>query len=118
MHPRSRCKDGTVNPPEISVADLPADAVLLDVREDDEWQAGHAPQAVHVPMTTLADRLDAVPEGDPLYVICRSGGRSARVVEYLNANGWDAVNVAGGMSTWSALGKPLVASGDADPVVI
>ncbi|GGM10741.1 rhodanese-like domain-containing protein [Nakamurella endophytica] len=97
--------------PETDVAHLPADAVLLDVREDDEWVAGHAPGAVHLPMTELAGRLDEVPDGSPVYVVCRSGGRSARVTEYLNGNGWDAVNVAGGMTAWAAAGRPLVADG-------
>lgn len=98
--------------------DLPADAVVLDVREDDEWQAGHAVGAVHIPMTELAERLDDVPEGDPLYVICRSGGRSARVAAYLNANGWDAVNVVGGMGAWQAAGRPMAADGGRVPEVI
>jgi rhodanese-related sulfurtransferase len=100
------------------VLDVPSPAVLLDVREDDEWTSGHAPDAVHVPMTELAERLDEVPDGDPLYVICRSGGRSARVTAYLNMQGWDAVNVAGGMQHWAATGRPLVADGDAPPTVL
>lgn len=104
--------------PEVDIDQVPADAVLLDVREDDEWQAGHAPTAVHVPMTELADRLDDVPEGDPVYVICRSGGRSARVTAYLNGNGWDAVNVRGGMGSWAAAGRPMVGDGDGDPIVL
>ena len=83
--------------PEVGVSDIPQDAVLLDVREQDEWDAGHAPGAVHLPMTELAARLDEVPDGDPVYVICRSGGRSARVTAYLNQQGWDSVNVLGGM---------------------
>lgn len=103
---------------EITINELPADRVLLDVRENDEWEAGHAPDAVHVPMTELAGRLDDLPDGSPLYVICRSGGRSERVTQYLNANGWDAVNVMGGMSVWAGLGLPLVADSGADPVVI
>ena len=104
--------------PEVAIADVPPDAVLLDVREDDEWAAGRAPTAVHVPMTQLADRLEEVPEGDPLYVICRSGGRSARVTAYLNSQGWDTVNVTGGMGAWSRAGRPMVADGDATPEVI
>jgi rhodanese-related sulfurtransferase len=103
---------------EISVRELPTDRVLLDVREDDEWAAGHAPDAVHVPMTELAARLDEVPEADPLYVICRSGGRSQRVAQYLNANGWAATNVAGGMSSWAAVGLPMVSETDSEPEVI
>jgi rhodanese-related sulfurtransferase len=87
-------------------ADLPAGA-LLDVRENDEWVAGHAPDAVHIPMSELAGRLGELPRDGNLYVICRGGGRSARVTAYLNANGWDAVNVDGGMRSWAAAGRPL-----------
>ena len=119
--PDGRWKDGGVSTPqipEVTIAEVPADAVLLDVREDDEWTAGHAPGAVHVPMTALAERLDQVPDGDPVYVICRSGGRSARVTAYLNSQGWESVNVAGGMSRWAASGRPLIAERDAAPQVI
>ena len=104
--------------PEVSVAALPADAVLLDVRDDDEWIAGHAPDAVHIPMPDLADRLDDIPDADELYVICRTGGRSARVAEYLNANGWDAVNVDGGMMLWQRLGRPMVSESGELPDVL
>ncbi|AZI57035.1 rhodanese-like domain-containing protein [Nakamurella antarctica] len=104
--------------PEIPVSELPSDAVLLDVREADEWAAGHAPSAVHVPMSALAERLDDLPEGDPIYVICRSGGRSARVTSYLNTHGWNAVNVAGGMSAWALSGGAMVAQGPAAPEVL
>ncbi|MGQ0842148.1 rhodanese-like domain-containing protein [Actinokineospora sp.] len=106
------------NVPTVSVSDLSADAVLLDVREQDEWDAGHAPSAVHLPMGELAARLDDVPAGAALNVICRSGGRSARVTEYLNANGRDAVNVDGGMQSWAAAGRPVVSASGADPQVI
>lgn len=93
--------------PEVAVTEVPTDAVLLDVREDDEWAAGHAAGATHVPLPQLSERLSEVPAGDPVYVVCRSGGRSAKATEFLNANGWDAVNVAGGMSQWAATGKPI-----------
>jgi rhodanese-related sulfurtransferase len=95
--------------PAVVVDELPLDAVLLDVREDDEWSAGHAPEARHVPMSQLTGRLDEVPAADPLYVICRSGSRSARVVAFLSRQGVSAVNVAGGMQSWAAAGRPLVA---------
>lgn len=103
---------------EITISQLPAERVLLDVREDDEWAAGHAPDAVHIPMSELTGRLADVPQASPLYVICRSGGRSERVSQYLNANGWEAVNVAGGMSAWAGLSLPLIAESDAPPAVI
>lgn len=95
--------------PEVQVGELPADAALLDVREDDEWAAGHAPTAQHVPMSELIARLDELPANGTLYVICRSGVRSADVAAYLNANGRDAVNVEGGMLAWQASGRELVA---------
>ena len=104
--------------PQIQVADLPADAVLLDVREDDEWNAGHAPGAIHIPMGDVAQRLDDLPDASPLYVVCRMGGRSARVTEYLNAVGWDAVNVAQGMIAWERAGRGLECETGAAPTVI
>ncbi|WP_199440676.1 rhodanese-like domain-containing protein [Umezawaea beigongshangensis] len=108
--------------PTVQVSDVPGElpegAVLLDVREDDEWAAGHAPGALHVPMSEIASRLDELPPDAELFVICRSGGRSARVTQFLNANGWDAVNVDGGMSHWAATGRPLVGEGDTAPEVL
>ncbi|GAA1330653.1 rhodanese-like domain-containing protein [Saccharothrix algeriensis] len=100
-------------------AELPAGKVLLDVREADEWAAGHAPGALHVPMSELAQRLEELPGDSEFYVVCRAGGRSARVTQYLNANGWDATNVDGGMQVWAAAGRPLVGGVDgAEPEVI
>jgi rhodanese-related sulfurtransferase len=103
--------------PEISVQDLPADAVLLDVREPDEWAAGHVDGASHVPLADVPRRLNTLPEGQPLYVLCRSGQRSGRAVAWLAGQGVQAVNVAGGMKAWSAAGKPMV-SDDGEPTVI
>ncbi|MCX2731211.1 rhodanese-like domain-containing protein [Saccharopolyspora sp. NFXS83] len=107
-------------PPEELPADLPAaNFALLDVRENDEWAAGHAPGAVHIPMNEVPQRLDELPEADQVYVVCRSGGRSARVTAYLNANGWDAVNVERGMNGWSAAGRPVVSDEPgAEPFVL
>ncbi|HEX5495389.1 MAG TPA: rhodanese-like domain-containing protein [Mycobacteriales bacterium] len=104
--------------PECEVADLPAGAVLLDVREDDEWWAGHAPGAVHVPMSALPARLADVPGGRELAVVCRVGSRSARVTGWLRAQGYDAVNVAGGMLAWAAAGRPLTTDAPSPPVVL
>jgi rhodanese-related sulfurtransferase len=104
--------------PEVSVAQLPPDAALLDVRESDEWVAGHAPGATHLPMSELTGRMDDLPDGDPLYVVCRSGGRSARVVAYLAGQGYPAVNVEGGMQAWAQQGRDVVADGGAAPQII
>ncbi|HZG91799.1 MAG TPA: rhodanese-like domain-containing protein [Pseudonocardia sp.] len=104
--------------PVIAVSDLPLDAPLLDVRESDEWAAGHAPTAQHLPMSELPGRIAELPDADPLYVVCRSGARSARVVAYLVAQGRPAVNVDGGMQDWAARGRPVVADGDRRPEII
>lgn len=79
---------------------------LIDVREEYEFAAGHVPGAVNLPMSTLGDRLDELPQG-PFDVICQVGGRSARVVEALEARGYDATNVEGGTGEWAAAGYPL-----------
>ncbi len=104
--------------PAVPVADLPPDAALLDVRENDEWEAGHAPGARHLPMSELTARLDELPDDDPLYVVCRSGGRSARVVAYLAGQGYPAVNVDGGMQTWAAQGREVVTDNGNPPEII
>ena len=98
-------------------ASLPEGVTLLDVREPEEWAAGHAPEAVHIPMGELADRLGDLPADDEVYVVCRSGGRSARVTAFLNANGWDAKNVDGGMQSWQQAGREMTAD-SGEPTVI
>jgi rhodanese-related sulfurtransferase len=80
-------------------------AVLVDVREPHEWQAGHAPDAVHVPLGRVPD---ALPHGSVLYLVCRSGNRSGHAVAALHRAGYDVVNVDGGMSAWEAAGLPVV----------
>lgn len=110
-----------VRMPEVDAASVPADALLLDVREDEEWEAGHAREAVHVPMSEFVGRLGEVTsrtgEGTPVYVVCKAGGRSAQVAQYLLQQGVEAVNVSGGMLAWEAAGRPLVAEGGAEPQV-
>ena len=103
--------------PTTTVSDLAEDAVIVDVREDDEWAAGHIDGATHVAMGDVPSRLDELPEGDPLYVTCRGGGRSARVAAWLNANGYDAVNVGDGMGIWEAAGRPMVSETGQEPIV-
>jgi rhodanese-related sulfurtransferase len=85
-----------------------AGQVLLDVREDDEWEAGHAPGAVHLALSRL--HPDRLPAADTYLVICRSGNRSGRVAAALANAGLDARNVAGGMNAWAADGLPVVRS--------
>ncbi len=85
-----------------------AGAMLLDVREDDEWQAGHARVAVHIPMGQVIDRLDELPGDRPIVVVCRSGGRSALVTEALIERGFLATNLAGGMQAWESAALEIV----------
>lgn len=95
--------------PAVSAAEVPADAYLLDVREPDEYAAGHAPSAHHVPMMEIPGRLADVPSDGDVVVVCRSGTRSGQVVSYLQANGWDNVrNLSGGMQDWARSGRPVV----------
>ena len=88
--------------------DLGAAAVLLDVREVDEWRRGHAAEAQHIPMGEVPNRIEEIDPAATLYVICRAGGRSARVARYLSRNGYAPVNVSGGMLAWAAAGRPVV----------
>lgn len=98
--------------PEVTVSQVADDAVVLDVREPDEWAAGHAPGAVLIPMGELPARLGEMPEDtDTLAIVCRSGNRSGRVVAWLAQQGYDVANLVGGMQAWHAAGKPLTAEG-------
>jgi rhodanese-related sulfurtransferase len=105
--------------PTVEVTALPEGAYLVDVREHDEWTAGHAPGAVHIPLGEVVARAAEISAADgSVYVVCRAGGRSAQAVGFLVGNGVEAVNVAGGMQAWSAAGRPMVSeSGDAPSVI-
>ncbi|WP_326611367.1 rhodanese-like domain-containing protein [Streptomyces scopuliridis] len=98
--------------PSVDAAAVPADGLVLDVRENDEWAAGHVEGALHVPMSDFVARFgevtEAVAEGRRAYVVCRVGGRSAQVTQYLVQQGVDAVNVDGGMLAWDGAGRPMV----------
>jgi rhodanese-related sulfurtransferase len=102
---------------EILSTELPEGAFLLDVREDDEWAAGHAPTAAHIRLGDLSDRVAEVPQDRDVYVICRSGARSAYATQALTAGGWTAVNVADGMTGWAVAGRPMVSESGSEPFV-
>jgi rhodanese-related sulfurtransferase len=85
--------------------------VLLDVREDDEWQRGHAPGALHIPMGEVSARIGEIDADATLFVVCHLGGRSLRVAQYLAQNGYTPVNVSGGMQAWADSGRPVVTDG-------
>lgn len=102
-----------------TAADLvTAGAVLLDVREPAEWLAGHAPTALHIPLSEINERHDEVPRDQPIVAICRGGGRSAVITEALLGAGYDVVNVVGGMHAWEASGYPVVTDDGSPGAVI
>jgi len=82
-------------------------AVLIDVREPDEWRGGHAPGARHVPLGQLARHLPTLPREKDILFICRSGNRSGRATEMARAAGLSATNVSGGMLAWAYAGLPV-----------
>src|SRR5690349_20254664 len=106
----TRMSDAEVKQPEIADVHATFDqsVVLLDVREDDEWQRGHAPGAQHIPMEQIPARLGEIDPNAQLFVVCHLGGRSQRVAAYLAANGYQPVNVAGGMQAWAVAGRPVI----------
>ncbi len=86
-------------------------ATVIDVREVDEYIAAHVPGVRLVPLGTIPDALDALPRDETVYVICHSGARSLRAADFLTAQGFDAVSVAGGTSAWVQRGLDY-ATGD------
>ncbi|MHB8650371.1 MAG: rhodanese-like domain-containing protein [Gaiellaceae bacterium] len=83
------------------------EALLLDVREHDEWRAGHAPNAAHIPLGELAQRLQELPRDGRIVAVCRSGSRSGRATESLRRAGFRVENLEGGMKAWQKARLPL-----------
>jgi len=91
------------------------EALMVDVREPDEWALGRAPQASHLPLSAL--HPDQVPTDRPVLAMCRTGNRSGKAATQLAAAGVDVANVVGGMQAWHAAGLPVVVDGGAPGVV-
>jgi len=100
-----------VTAPEVDASEgralVEGGALLLDVREPNEWAAGHAPGATFVPLGAVPAHVDDLPRDRRIVAICRSGARSGRATEFLVAQGLDAVNLAGGMKAWAQAGYPV-----------
>ena len=94
---------------QAEIAEVPSafdqSVALLDAREDDEWQRGHAPGAQHIPMGQVPSRIGEINADAKLFVVCQAGCRSQRVSQYLARNGYAPVNVSGGMSPCPAGGR-------------
>ncbi|HTX93410.1 MAG TPA: molybdopterin-dependent oxidoreductase [Mycobacterium sp.] len=97
--------------PHTAKAMVDAGALLLDVREFNEWCTEHAPTAMLLPVGRVRTRQHELPRDRRIVVVCRSGGRSAAVTASLRQSGFDAVNLAGGMCAWAAAGLPVVTHG-------
>ena len=103
---------------ETTVDDLAAardagEVTLVDVRNPDEYAAGHVPGARPIPLSELEDRLDEIPREGPVHTICQGGGRSAQAAELLTGHGVDAVSVAGGTQGWITSGREVSTGSDA-----
>ena len=96
--------------PSITVGDIDEldDPVLLDVRELDEYEAGHARHAAFHPLGTIPEIWSSLPADRPVLCICRSGVRSAEATAFLRDQGLDAVNLEGGMQAWAGFGLDVV----------
>lgn len=82
-------------------------AYVVDVREDHEFEAGHVPNARHIPLSTVADHAQTLPQGETIWLICQGGVRSMKAADYLEAQGFDVVSVAGGTGSWISAGKEV-----------
>ncbi len=87
---------------------------LLDVRQASELAMASVPGALHVPMNQVPNRVNYEPApltpDAPIVVVCKMGGRSAQVTAWLNRNGYDAVNLDGGMLAWATAGRPMISA--------
>jgi rhodanese-related sulfurtransferase len=92
---------------QVPAAQVPTGGYVLDVREPEEWEAGHISGALHIPLSELGARYREIASDQPLYVICRSGSRSDYAAQALAQAGWDARNVTDGMIGWHAAGRPM-----------
>ena len=73
---------------------------ILDVREIHEYAAGHIPSAENFPLSTLGSDFTKLDKNQKYYVICQAGGRSAKAYDFLDAQGFDVINIEGGMNNW------------------
>ena len=86
---------------------LGSGAALVDVREPDEWFAARVPGVRLVPLQTVPDQVGVFAAAQPVYIICRSGARSMSAAEFLESQGVEAVNVAGGTNAWIESGREV-----------
>jgi rhodanese-related sulfurtransferase len=93
--------------PERAAAMVGEGAVLIDVRRDYEWDAGHLAGARHIELNELTAAADSIPRERPVVFVCRSGSRSALAAAAFREAGWDAHHVEGGLHAWVDAGLPI-----------
>lgn len=101
----------------IGVNEIPQGAKLVDVREDYEWNEGHAVGAVHIPMGDLQVRIDELDPDEDTYVMCRTSGRSMHAAAWLLDQGYSVFVVGGGAGAWLEAGLPMVSENGQEPNV-
>ena len=92
--------------------------LIYDVREQDEFEAGHAQDAISIPLSELGARFQEIPSGSPVLLICKSGGRSGQACEALEQAGYDVTNIVGGSLDWYGENLPFVSENGAEPSVL
>ena len=95
-----------------------AGAFLLDVRNDDDWEAGHAPGAHYITLQQIPDRIAEIPTDRVIVAVCRAGSRSLNAAKFLAEHNIVAANLTGGMKAWAAAGLTVVGTNGADGAVI
>ncbi|MWB97487.1 rhodanese-like domain-containing protein [Agromyces seonyuensis] len=96
----------SITPAEVHAQD---GAYILDVREPSEWAERHVEGAHHIPLGELVARFSELPVDETVYVMCLVGGRSAQATQFLEVQGYEAVNMSGGIDAWQGQGLPVVA---------
>jgi rhodanese-related sulfurtransferase len=108
--------------PTIEVAQvpdpIPQGVTVLDVRDPSSGNTAGSDGAVHIPLTQIPARVDELPTDQQLLVVCKVGGRSAQATRVPAREGFEAINLAGGLIDWAEAGRPMVADGDDRPLVV
>ncbi|WP_150461477.1 rhodanese-like domain-containing protein [Nesterenkonia ebinurensis] len=102
----------------VPAAHVPSSAAVLDVREAYEFEVGHAPGAVHIPVDDIPARFEELDPDEDYHVICRTGGRSVQIAGWLTTQGYSALFVAGGYDSWIIAGKPLESVTGEEPRIL
>jgi rhodanese-related sulfurtransferase len=97
--------------PQVGDTNVAGGALVVDVREQVEWDAGHISGAVWIPLGELGSRVDELPRDRRMVIVCRTGSRSGYAADALHGAGYDAANLRGGLFSWAAGSLPLEPDG-------